>query len=198
MAQPLTSSVPDAVKARYLEPHRKYHTLEHIYNGLSVIPDLAFHAGLSSGEMNLIYTAWWFHDAIYWPSAKDNEERSADLAEGAVPAKFAPLLREMIMSTVYPEPTRLVHPYIGIIQDADLYGLSQPEAIFDHHTAQVRAEFMGFAQFTEEEWIAGRVQFWEKLLREQRPIYKTEYAQEAWGHQANYNIQRELRNLGAG
>ena len=59
--------------ALYSQPHRFYHTLTHILSlfrsAQAVLPSLSPYLSLSI----------WFHDAIYDPKAKDNEEKSADL-----------------------------------------------------------------------------------------------------------------------
>jgi predicted metal-dependent HD superfamily phosphohydrolase len=61
---------------RYAEPHRAYHTLQHIGERgeqFEAARELFQHAGE-------VAVAVWFHDAIYDPRAADNEERSAELA----------------------------------------------------------------------------------------------------------------------
>ena len=51
--------------ARYQEPHRRYHTLEHIMEVLERV---------TGTEVEL---ACWFHDVIYDTKASDSEARSA-------------------------------------------------------------------------------------------------------------------------
>lgn len=61
--------------ARYSEPHRAYHTLQHIGECFEQLDSVR---GLySAGAVGL---ALWFHDAIYDPRASDNERRSAQWA----------------------------------------------------------------------------------------------------------------------
>lgn len=62
--------------SRYAEPHRAYHTLEHIAECLLHL-DEARHLLAQPIEVEL---AVWFHDAIYDPRRGDNEEQSALLA----------------------------------------------------------------------------------------------------------------------
>ena len=71
-----TSGLVDRLFARYLEPHRHYHTLSHVEACLEVLdrnPGLA----TRPAEVEL---ALWFHDVVYDPRAKDNELRSAKFA----------------------------------------------------------------------------------------------------------------------
>src|SRR5215475_298215 len=75
----------DELRARYAEPHRAYHTLEHLrecFEALQPAATLAEHLA----EVRL---ALWFHDAIYDTRAQDNEQRSADWARSALRAAGA-------------------------------------------------------------------------------------------------------------
>ena len=60
------------VVARYSEPHRHYHTLEHVEEVLAVVDDL--------GGTRDVEWAAWLHDVIYDVHAPDSEARSAGYA----------------------------------------------------------------------------------------------------------------------
>src|SRR5262245_46333889 len=86
------------LQARYAEPQRHYHTLEHI---AALLTDLASCCDLTQDPAALQLAAY-FHDVIYEPRACDNEERSADHAEpvltrlGVGPATIA-AVRDLIL-----------------------------------------------------------------------------------------------------
>lgn len=61
------------VISRYDEPHRFYHNLEHIIRMLKGASDL----GMLNNDT--LFLAIVFHDIIYNPIRKDNEEKSAEL-----------------------------------------------------------------------------------------------------------------------
>ena len=62
---------------RYSEPHRRYHTTEHLRQVLIMIDELA-----DDQDLFLVRLAAWFHDAVYAipPGQVTNEEASARLA----------------------------------------------------------------------------------------------------------------------
>src|SRR5262245_53040578 len=87
----------DLVK-RHSEPHRHYHTLEHVAEVLKVVGRLSKYAT----DPNAVLLAAWFHDAVYDPKAKDNELQSADLAVRVLdrtvvmPPDVVPIIVELI------------------------------------------------------------------------------------------------------
>lgn len=73
--EPSSDTFQDLIRA-YGQPHRHYHTAEHITACLRHF-DRCQHALEHPREVE---TALWFHDAIYQPLASDNEKRSAQWA----------------------------------------------------------------------------------------------------------------------
>src|SRR5215831_5090860 len=70
-------AVPQALLDSYNEPHRKYHTLQHLSECLAAfeqVSQLAPHPAAVEAGL-------WFHDAIYDVKRSDNEERSAQWAQ---------------------------------------------------------------------------------------------------------------------
>jgi predicted metal-dependent HD superfamily phosphohydrolase len=69
----LARVVSDDLVARYTEPHRRWHGLNHL-DMLNNIPE-----DFPEKEKDALILAILFHDAIYDVTAKDNEEKSAVL-----------------------------------------------------------------------------------------------------------------------
>src|SRR3954452_17890491 len=78
----------DELVARWCEPHRRYHTLEHLTRVLDGVDEFGGHAD----DVAAVRFAAWFHDAVYdgGEASADNEELSARLAEEELPALLVP------------------------------------------------------------------------------------------------------------
>jgi predicted metal-dependent HD superfamily phosphohydrolase len=178
------------VLGRYSEPHRRYHTLQHLaecFEKVQAIISLAEYPA----EVNV---GLWFHDVIYDTQRHDNEERSADWARSAArefgaSAASAQRTYDLIMFT------RHVAEPVGIdaqvLVDADLSILGAQPARFQEYEAQVRSEY---------EWIpdamfrSGRAKILKEFLG--RPhVFCTAHFRERYESQARRNLEHSLENL---
>jgi predicted metal-dependent HD superfamily phosphohydrolase len=120
-----------ALIARYSEPHRRYHTLQHLEECFAAFDEIA-HLGEHPADVEL---ALWFHDAIYDPRRSDNEERSAEWARSAGGEHVAQLVMATRHAAVPASSDEKV------LVDVDLWILAAPEKRFDEYEFQVRAEY---------------------------------------------------------
>ncbi|GAA3009277.1 metal-dependent phosphohydrolase [Streptosporangium longisporum] len=173
--------------ARYDEPHRRYHTTAHLEAVLAGVDALAGHAE----HPDLVRMAAWFHDAVYDPRNADNEERSARLAERALPeaglspeavATVARLVRLTVTHDPTPDDTDG-----AVLCDADLAILGAPEEVYAAYAAAVREEY---AFVPEEAFRAGRAAVLRSLL-DLPAIFRVEGPEAA----ARANIEAELERL---
>jgi predicted metal-dependent HD superfamily phosphohydrolase len=129
-----------ALLDRYAEPHRKYHTQQHLGECLSAFESVI---GLPPHPAE-VEVALWFHDAIYDVKRSDNEERSADwahtaLLSGGARAEGAALVRTLVLATRHAaEPAMLDEQ---VLVDIDLAILGAPEARFLEYERQIREEY---------------------------------------------------------
>jgi pantetheine-phosphate adenylyltransferase len=60
----------------YTEPHRHYHNHDHLESMFNYVDTWSEYP---DSQDKIMYTAIWFHDAVYDPTKSDNEEKSIDL-----------------------------------------------------------------------------------------------------------------------
>jgi predicted metal-dependent HD superfamily phosphohydrolase len=129
-----------ALLARWAEPHRKYHTLQHLHECLALF---ALHRALAQrpGEVGL---ALWFHDAIYDTSRHDNEAASADwgqrvLREAGAAPDVVDRVGALILATRHSQAP--VTPDERLLVDIDLAILGAEPARFAEYERQIRDEY---------------------------------------------------------
>ena len=177
--------------AAYAEPHRHYHDLAHLDDVLRHVGELA----PSAARPDVVRLAAWFHDAVYDPTASDNEERSARLAELA-------LARLRVADGVGREVARLVRvtadhsPLPGdadgeVLCDADLAVLATGPEAYRRYAEAVRAEF---AHLGDDAFRRGRAAVLRSLLARVQ-LFSTPAGRSAWEDAARANMTAELRRL---
>jgi predicted metal-dependent HD superfamily phosphohydrolase len=139
-AQAQGDDVYRALMARYGEPHRKYHTLQHLRECLGQFEAVQ---GLASKAAE-VEAALWFHDAIYEVKRSDNEARSAEWARSAaLQAGVAPEVAARLHALV------MVTRHTGVpeggdeqlLVDIDLAILGAEPARFAEYDRQIREEY---------------------------------------------------------
>lgn len=181
---------------RWAEPQRRYHTVDHLRAVLDRIDELADQGG-EGGELELIRLAAWFHDAVYRPDRSENEERSAMLAEKALPE--AGLTPHEVAEVARLVRLTVTHdPGAGDLNgetlcDADLAILATDEDTYGGYTRAVREEY---AFVPDDAFREGRAAVLRQLLSLPR-LFRTPYGAAAWEERARRNLARELTDLGA-
>ncbi|MEU1178172.1 hypothetical protein ABZ464_11050 [Streptomyces sp. NPDC005820] len=188
---PDPASYADNLLTRWREPQRRYHTVEHLTAVLDHIDVLEEHAD----DPAAVRLAAWFHDAVYLPDRSENEERSARLAERALPeagvgaARTAEVAR-LVRLTVTHDPAGEDRDG-QVLCDADLAILAAPPSAYAAYTAAVREEY----HFVPNDaFRAGRAAILRQLLELPR-LFRTPYGAERWEATARYNLRSELELL---
>ena len=185
-------AVHDDLVARYSEPHRAYHTLVHIGHCLDELEQVRQLAA----NPDALELALWYHDAIYDTRAKDNEERSAELAlaaarNAALPDSFGKSMANLIAATKHTAIP--ADPDTRLLVDIDLAILGQPEDGFNEYERQIRREYEWVA---EEAFVAGRSTILKSFLH-RSAIYSTPFFRSKYEALARRNIARSLARLRA-
>jgi predicted metal-dependent HD superfamily phosphohydrolase len=175
--------------ACYAEPHRAYHTMQHLEECFALLTKAPPHHRLA--EISL---ALWFHDAIYDTSRSDNEARSADwLCEVAKQSGVSPeiivRLRSLVLATQHSAvPT---DPDSQLVVDIDLSILGAPKPRFDEYEQQIRREYSWVPEFVYRHKR-------KKLLQEfanRASLYSTDGFRVHFEQSARHNIRRSLQSL---
>jgi predicted metal-dependent HD superfamily phosphohydrolase len=188
-----SATAASALLARYAEPHRRYHTAEHLEEVLGWVDALADLAG----DPVAVELAAWYHDAVHDPEAPagDSERRSAELA-------VAELSQAGLAAPVVAEVARLVRLTAGhdaeaadrngaVLADADLAILGADPARYARYAAAVRAEY---AHFDDSAWGAGRTAVLRGFADRPR-LYVTDRAHDRLDAPARRNLTWELSTL---
>ena len=93
------AQITDVAKA-WQEPHRFYHTEKHLRKLLEDIAQLAHEGDLQQEEKEILQITAFFHDWVYDPKARDNEEQSAQVfMQYAGEHPYALQIRDIILDT---------------------------------------------------------------------------------------------------
>ena len=181
------------VLARYREPQRHYHTVQHLDECFERWPEVRAHAQ-HPAEVEL---ALWFHDAIYDTQRSDNEALSAALAlETAlglgVGHASAQRISDLILCTRH-----AVEPQgadAEALIDVDLSILGAAPQRFDEYELQVRQEY---AWVPEDTFRQRRAEVLGQFLA-RRHIYSTGIFRAQYEPCARANLVRSITALGRG
>ncbi|MBO0653095.1 hypothetical protein J1792_09900 [Streptomyces triculaminicus] len=183
----------DDLLARWSEPQRRYHTVAHLAAVLGHLDTLAAHAD----DIDTVRLAAWFHDAVYRPDRSENEERSAHLAERALPELGVDRERTA-------EVARLVRLTVShdpgpgdrdgeVLCDADLAVLGGTPEEYARYAAAVREEY-GFVP--DDVFREGRADVLRRLLELPR-LFRSPQGHDRWELLARRNLTTELELLTA-
>lgn len=186
------------LSARHREPHRRYHTVEHVEEVRREAARLRPHE--PQADATAVALATWFHDAIYDATAAPgvSEEASAELAATCVAtltgdrqlgAEVARLVRLTTGHRVEPEDRTG-----AVLVDADLWILSAPPERYDRYAADVRAEY---AHVPDARWVEGRGAVLRRFLDTADDLYGAgpDPDRRARRRRAVANLTRELSGL---
>lgn len=191
---PSPGAYADDLLARWAEPHRRYHTTDHLIAVLDRVGLLSSHCEGPKAVAAALLAAW-FHDAVHLPERSTNEERSARLAERALPeAGVSPALTAEVARLVRLTVTH--DPAPGdtageVLCDADLAVLAGSPREYAAYAAAVREEY---AFVPDRTFRAGRADVLRGLL-DLPTLFRTPYGRDHWEHTARRNLTTELELL---
>lgn len=176
--------------ARYREPHRAYHDEAHIAEVLAWFDEVADGPGWERPKE--VYCAIVWHDAVYEPGAKDNEERSAGLAGatawalGVDGSRVAALIR---LTARHGQLESVADADAAHFLDSDMAILGADREAFDRYDANIRREY---AMVPDEAFRAGRGAFLRSVLAKPR-IFFSEFFHARLDARARDNLTHALQ-----
>jgi predicted metal-dependent HD superfamily phosphohydrolase len=180
-----------ALLGRWVEPHRGYHDLAHLSEVLERIDLLAAEAD----DAEAVRLAAWFHDAVYDPTAGDNEERSAALAVTTL--RGLGIDQEMVETVARMVRVTATHEVAeddrdgAVLCDADLAVLAADGVRYPAYVEGVRREY---GHLDEPTFAHGRAAVLRTLLA--RPtVFRTTHGRAHWEDAARRNVTAELARL---
>ncbi len=182
----------DDLVCRYSEPHRHYHTLQHIEHCLQEFAVVREHCPHPAA----VECALWLHDAVYDPRAKDNEQRSADLLLDIAQAYQMNVTDAIIAHKCVKDTTHAHDPGDldrQLVVDIDCAILGQSWEVYDRYTTNVRKEYGHVPKLI---YRFARRRFMRAHFLDAPRIFYTPIMHERYEARARENIMREVRELG--
>ena len=179
------------IVGRHSETHRRYHGQSHL---IALFDLMDLHAPQIAPGSPPRLAVWW-HDLVYDPRARDNEDRSADIARQRLDAMGAkPPVIDETCTLILMTKNHWDGPSAGdgdYFLDADIAILGAPPAVYDVYAANVRHEY-AFA--SDDAFRAGRSAFLKSASARPR-LFRTDVFETTYAAQARANMQREIASL---
>lgn len=179
----------DELIAAYGEKQRAYHSVQHLYECLSL------HQSIQSelNDSSAVALALWFHDAIYNPQAPDNELKSAELFEQLMAQDLLPdtlaKIKRWILATQRHASTDETD--LQFLLDIDLAILAAPPERFIQYEQQIQQEY---AWVDPEVYSIKRKEVLLHFYRSE-PLYQTAYFQKNFELNTKQNLRQILNSL---
>jgi predicted metal-dependent HD superfamily phosphohydrolase len=195
LTEKLKEEILETVITKYSEPHRHYHTLRHIDHLLL----LAQQNRDRLRDFNLVVTAIIFHDIIYDPQSKTNEEDSAIFFKSS----FSPFLDEAmcnkaveyILATKLHKVSDSDDGDLKLFIDFDMSILGADRIAYTEYAAQIRREYI---HVEHSAYCHGRAAFLKSTIAAGDRIFATDEFFDQYESQAKLNMEWEAEELSKG
>ncbi|MFA6057906.1 MAG: hypothetical protein WC756_06895 [Taibaiella sp.] len=174
----------------YRLPSRRYHNLTHLENLIQELEPCK----MLIQDFDVVLYSVFYHDIVYDVLNRDNEERSAAMAEEALSLLGIEKYRvakcaQQILAT----KSHAFHNDndTNLFTDADLSTLGKDEKIYKLYSEQVRQEY---AVYMDEVYYPGRAKVLQHFLAMPR-IYKTDFFHNLYEEPARKNVMHELDDI---
>lgn len=188
----LVISLWEDILKHYSKKNRYYHNLSHIKSMLLQADN--FEQGIQ--DFDALIFAIWYHDIIYKPTKKDNEDKSAIFAENHIKMmlfdqKRLKNIKKLIVSTKKHKIIIGENMDNAYLLDMDLSILGTNWETYENYTQQIRNEYKIYPDFM---YKPGRKKVLQHFLVRET-LYFTEAYRNKFESQARKNIKKEIELL---
>jgi len=190
----------EIIHSRYSENTRHYHTLKHIGHMLWLMKTDRTISKIIRDSISMTF-AVFFHDIIYDPLSKENEDKSAEaftsfFQEANVQNLDCLIVVDYIAATkTHSTDEHKIDGNYGasdmhLFLDLDMAILSVNPEDYNLYATNIRKEY---SHFTDDVYCKGRSQVLENFLSHR--IYCCQGTYKTWENNARHNISAEITKL---
>lgn len=177
----------------YSEPHRFYHTTDHIKNMLQDFKTIR----KELDNPNLVEFAIWYHDIVYsttYPNLLKNELHSANMASESANAfdvkpEDIKAIYSLVLSTKNHKPIQN-HPDSKYLIDINMKILGSSTEEYNTYKNNIQKEF---AQFPDSVYKTQRAKALKNILNSGNIFHTNEF--QIYETKARANLENELQSL---
>ena len=182
------ASVYADIVARYHEPQRHYHTVAHLEHLFRLLEE----ERENITDVPALIAAIFFHDAVYDPLSRRNEQDSAGLAarrlaELGAPESFRSRVTDLVLMTKTPEAPAGDRDAM-IFLDLDM---AIVVAADDAYRASAQAIRREYGAYSDHDYAAGRLEFLVLPMLEKERLFYTDGMEKRYAAQARRNLLAE-------
>lgn len=195
----LINSMFNAIEIYYSQPHRFYHTLQHIKTMIAAARYYFDTSHQLVSDVAAFWFALWYHDIIYEPKITDNELQSALFAKKALKTlhidnRIADRVYKLIIATKHTKPVSNKnenHATENLLLDCDLIILGSSRIVYNQYAQAVRKEYQFVPAPIYNKKRAAILTF----FLQGDTIFNTSFFEDKFGKQAKENMKYELEGL---
>lgn len=180
------------IESHYSESRRFYHTLEHIFDLISVLSP--FISKIS--DQNAVLLSILFHDIIYDPTSSRNEEDSAELFEELLSTSLEKHLVQKVVNYIIATKSHQAldktDQDLLFFLDCDMSILGRSRNKYAEYSKQIRQEYIHVDNIA---FNSGRSSFLKTILTNDGCIFLTAEFQLMMEKDARENIKWEIDKL---
>mmetsp|Transcript_11792 Transcript_11792/g.11430 ORF Transcript_11792/g.11430 Transcript_11792/m.11430 type:complete len:227 (+) Transcript_11792:71-751(+) len=188
----ITNKIWSTIESKYGEAGRAYHTLEHIDNLFSVYESYK----MRITDANAVKLAIIFHDIVYDPKSKLNEEKSAELfsllLKDHLDANLIEKVNFYIIETIKHNPIDSTDQDLHYFIDFDMSILGSERKEYESYTRKIRKEY---SHVDDEAFCSGRSGFLISTLKSENHIFSTPEFHMQMEQKARDNMAWEINIL---